>query len=376
MWCRVVVVGALALLGSCSLWPFGQAAQPVEELEQLDVVDEDGAFDPSEAVDDEDEPGAQLLDDEREPSDAPAFADEGAVEGESTVAGEEGATVAEPASEDRPVDEIEGSSSEAAPPQGAAGGGTGGEPAEDGALDPAAPTATDDAVAAGAPLDSETHADDPSEVVEEAFDPWILTEPVALDPADAEVVNLAPEDAGGDVEADAEEAEEEASVEVEGAGTAVTTDGDVVERDPRERVPFLDLDGESDAAAAEGMAESELDAGAAGLQGDPLEANDVSAPTDAPSGLPPGEDIATAGEVRELIAAREAELRRIRDSDVDDAAAKVQVARNPEPEERKALEPLGWRLADVALELLVLAGLAALLAGLYTGLRALFTRSS
>lgn len=61
--------------GGCALWPFGRTEEPAAPHPRLAVVDDQGPFDPSEAVDDEDELGSAALDANREPSDAEPFAD-------------------------------------------------------------------------------------------------------------------------------------------------------------------------------------------------------------------------------------------------------------------------------------------------------------
>ena len=70
-----LMAAAMLAMAGCRVWPFGRAAEPIETVQELDVVDDEGPFDPSEAVDDDDELGSDVLDGDREPSDTEAFAD-------------------------------------------------------------------------------------------------------------------------------------------------------------------------------------------------------------------------------------------------------------------------------------------------------------
>lgn len=70
-----LMAAAILAMAGCRVWPFGRAAEPIETVQELDVVDDEGPFDPSEAVDDDDELGSDVLDGDREPSDTEAFAD-------------------------------------------------------------------------------------------------------------------------------------------------------------------------------------------------------------------------------------------------------------------------------------------------------------
>lgn len=81
---------------------------------------------------------------------------------------------------------------------------------------------------------------------------------------------------------------------------------------------------------------------------------------------PEGEHVASPEEVAKLVEERRERMEEIRESSPDDAKAKVELARNPPPEDPGEGEPMVWTLADVFLESLLVAAASAAIAAAWT----------